>query len=79
MPSYKVKRLNCTQTEQVEAICPKSAAIIYMCSEVEEGCMPPEEVVVTWNGGQETYEFKKKESTCQTTQQSLFQRLFGRR
>lgn len=82
MPRYQVKRSNCTQGETIEAICPKSAAIEFMCSEVQEGGTPPEEVTVTWIGGEETYEFKKKETTCQSNKPqraSLFQRLFGKR
>lgn len=82
MPRYKVKRSNCTEAEAIEAICPRSAAIEFMHSEIQEGCIPPEEVTVTWNGGEETFEFKKKETTCQSNKPqrtSLFQRLFGKR
>jgi hypothetical protein len=83
MPIYHVKRARCTETETIEAICPRSAVIEFMHSGVQEGCMPPEEVVVTWIGGEEIYVFKKKEPECPSKQlpqsrQSLLRKLFRR-
>ena len=81
MPIYQVRRERCTESELIEAICPRSAVIEFMHTEVQEGCMPPEVVIVSWSGGEETYEFKKKEQACQNNkpqQRSLFQRLFVR-
>ena len=81
MPKYEVSRAGCSESVTLFAICPQIAAIEFLHDEVSEGCIPPQEVLVKWSSGEETYEFKKKEQQCPSRkpQRSILQKLFGKR